>query len=93
MYAQVALLALLSTYLLLRWADATFHARRWIALAGYAAVTFLLLASHYFAVLLVPVQAAMIFQALVRKSRRRALAGATTRRTITEGIGGSWRLQ
>ena len=76
MYAQVALLALLSTYLLLRWADATRRAQRWIALAGYAAATFLLLTSHYFAVLILPVQAAMVFQALAQKSRRRALAAA-----------------
>jgi len=76
MYAQVALLALLSTYLLLRWADATVRAQRWIALAGYVAGTFLLLTSHYFAALIVPVQAAMVFQALAQKSRRRALAAA-----------------
>jgi hypothetical protein len=76
MYAQVALLALLSTYLLLRWADATLRARRWIALAGYAAVTSLLLASHYFDVLIVPVQAAIVYQALAQKNCRRALAAA-----------------
>ena len=76
MYAQVALLALLSTYLLLRWADTTVRAQRWIALAGYAAATLLLLTSHYFAVLILPVQAVMVFQALAQKSRRRALAAA-----------------
>ena len=76
MYAQVALLALLSTYLLLRWVDATLRAQRWVALAGYAAVTFLFLASHYFTALIVPVQAAMVYQALAQKSRRRASAAA-----------------
>jgi mannosyltransferase len=76
MYAQVALLALLSTYLLLRWADATLRAQRWIALAGYAAVTFLLLTSHYFAVLILPVQSAVAFQTIGRKNPRRALAAA-----------------
>jgi mannosyltransferase len=82
MYAQVALLALLSTYLLLRWADATIRAQRWIALAGYIAVTFLLLTSHYFAVLILPVQAAVAFQTIGRKSPHRTLAAAVIMLTL-----------
>jgi len=71
MYAQVGLLALLSTYLLLRWADAT-TAARWRWLAGYAATLLLLLTSHYFAPLLLPVHAAIVLQTLGQKRRGRA---------------------
>ncbi len=76
MYAQVALLAVLSTYLLLHWADCRTRARRRLYLAGYGLATLLLLASHYFALLIAPLHAVLAFQALVRRDRRRALAAA-----------------
>lgn len=73
MYAQVGLLALLSAYLLLRWADATtsLARRRW--LAGYGLALFLLLASHYFALLILPAQAVVVLMALRRRHRSLAL--------------------
>ena len=74
MYAQVALLALLSTYLLLRWADATDRVQKRIALAGYAVVVFLLLTTHYFTVMILPVQALVAFQTLGWRRPRRTLA-------------------
>ncbi len=54
MYALVALLALLSTYLLLRWsaAEPGPRARRYLSGYGLAAVT--LLSTHYLAVLVLP---------------------------------------
>lgn len=73
MYAQVGLLALLSAYLLLRWADAATPAvrRRW--LAGYGLALFLLLASHYFALLILPAQALVVLVTLRRRHRLLAL--------------------
>ncbi|MEJ5198891.1 MAG: glycosyltransferase family 39 protein [Anaerolineae bacterium] len=73
MYAQVALLALLSTYLLLRWADATVAAtrRRW--LAGYVLSLLWLLASHYFTPLILPVHALIFLQEFGRGRRGRML--------------------
>ncbi len=77
MYAQVALLALLSTHLLLRWADAVLRSEKRLALAGYVSLLALLLTTHYFAVLILPVHAAVAIQALRRSSTRRAAAAAT----------------
>jgi len=74
MYAQVALLALLSTYLLMRWADAADRVQKRIALAGYAVVVSLLLTTHYFAVMILPVQALVAFQTLGWRRTRRTLA-------------------
>lgn len=73
MYAQVGLLALLSSYLLLRWTDAVTAParRRW--LAGYAVSLLLLLTSHYFAPLLLPIHAGLVLQTLGQKRRGRAV--------------------
>ena len=73
MYAQVALLTLVSTYLLLRWADAAAGRRRRFALIGYAVAICLLLSTHYFAVLILPAHAAVVFQTLGRQRLRRAV--------------------
>ena len=73
MYAQVALLALVSTYLLLRWADAAAGRRRRLALIGYVVAICLLLSTHYFAVLILPAHAAVIFQTFGRQRPRRAV--------------------
>ncbi len=76
MYAQVGLLALLSTYLLLRWADAGTARRRRLWLAGYGFALFGLLTSHYFALLIVPPHALFVVQKPGRRSRRRAWLAA-----------------
>ena len=73
MYAQVALLALVSTYLLLRWADAAAGRRRRLALIGYVVAICLLLSTHYFAVLILPAHAAVVIQTLGRQRPRRAV--------------------
>ncbi|MCU0500149.1 MAG: glycosyltransferase family 39 protein [Anaerolineae bacterium] len=73
MYAQVALLAPVSTYLLLRWADAAAGRRRRLALIGYVVAICLLLSTHYFAVLILPAHAAVVFQTLGRQRPRRAV--------------------
>ena len=87
MYALVALLALLSTYLLLRWsaAEPGPRARRYLSGYGLAAVT--LLSTHYLAVLVLPVHAALMFQALWSRSRRRALAAAGGMLALSLGLG------
>ncbi|MGC8779344.1 MAG: glycosyltransferase family 39 protein [Anaerolineae bacterium] len=72
MYAQVGLLALLSTYLLLRWADAEKPTGRGRWLAGYGLTLFLLIASHYFAPLILPVHAAVALLTLRQRHRGRA---------------------
>ncbi len=73
MYAQVALLALLSTYLLLRWAAATTPAARKRWRAGYAPALLWLLASHYFTPLILPVHALVFLQEFGRRHRGRML--------------------
>lgn len=75
MYAQVALLALLSTYLLLRWIAMSGRCRQ-LFLAGYGLASALLLASHYFALLILPVHAGIVFRSLGSQNRRRALLAA-----------------
>jgi 4-amino-4-deoxy-L-arabinose transferase-like glycosyltransferase len=73
MYAQVGCLAILSTYLLLRWAEARERKSRISWLLGYLVVLGVLLASHYYSVLILPVQAAVVYTRLTHGSRRRAL--------------------
>ena len=93
MYAQVALLALLSTYLLLRWADTPPPWRRsW--LAGYVLTLFLLVTSHYFAVLILPMHAWIVFQTLGQRSRRRALliTAAWSAVALIPGVVALWLL-
>lgn len=76
MYAQVGLLALLSSYLLLRAVTTPQAGRRRVWLVGYGLALALLLTSHYFAPLLLPVHALMILQELGRKRRGWAVAAA-----------------
>ncbi|MCC6165817.1 MAG: glycosyltransferase family 39 protein [Caldilineaceae bacterium] len=68
-YALWALLALVSTYCLLR---ATEEGRRWWA--GYALALALFLTSHYYAVFLLPVHGLVVAAWLWGRSRRWALA-------------------
>ncbi len=76
MYAQVGLLALFSTYLLLRWADAGTAGRRRLWLAGYGIALGGLLTSHYFSLLIVPPHAVLILQEFRRRSWRWAWLAA-----------------
>jgi mannosyltransferase len=76
MYTWVALLALASTYLLLRWIEKP--RRRGLWLAGYLAALTLLLCTHYLSLLILPVHGMIFFQALRRTGSRAAwlVAGA-----------------
>jgi hypothetical protein len=74
MYAQVGFLAVLSLYLLLRWTEAVDRRARYRWLAGYLIALALLLGSHYYSVLILPVQAAFIYARLTGQRQRRALA-------------------
>jgi uncharacterized membrane protein len=73
MYTLVPFLALLSTYLLLRWREVVPGptARRY--LAWYAFTLVLLLCTHYLALLILPIHAGLIFAGLAGRSRRRAI--------------------
>ena len=73
-YTLWALLAVVSTYLLLISTEAEHRLRR--RRAGYAVTLALFLATHFFAVFLLPVHAAMIYGALAAHNRRRAARGA-----------------
>jgi hypothetical protein len=77
MYTLLALLALLSTYLLLRWGEATDQRSRRAFLAGYIGVTFFFLTVHYFAVLLLPIHALIFFFKLYQYNRRMAIMVAS----------------
>jgi mannosyltransferase len=69
MYALVALLAVMSTYFLLRWTATETGNRSY--LVAYLATMVVLLSSHFFSVLILPVHAGVVFQA----HRRRASFG------------------
>ena len=72
-YALWALLALLSTYLLLRAAERPDEkAVRWPWIAGYVAALAMFLSTHYYAVFLLPVHAVLIYRAV--RARNRLLA-------------------
>jgi len=73
MYAQVALLAILSTYLLVRWTDVGDRGSRVRWLIGYLIALVLLLSSLYYCVLILPVQAVIVYTRLPRQRRRWAL--------------------
>ena len=76
MYVPVALLALLSTYALLRWTGrpAGGPQRRYVL--GYIAATGPLLTLHYYGVLILPVHALIVYLHLARSGRRQALLEA-----------------
>jgi 4-amino-4-deoxy-L-arabinose transferase-like glycosyltransferase len=76
MYAQVGFLALLSLYLLVRWAQAGDRRSQLIGLLGYLVVMLALLSSHYYSVLVLPVQAAVVGARLIERNRRWALIAA-----------------
>jgi hypothetical protein len=61
-----------SSYLLLRWAEETDPRLRWLRLAAYGGVTLAFVSSHYFAALLLPVHGLVLVGA-VRYRRRLAL--------------------
>jgi hypothetical protein len=73
MYAQVGFLAVLSLYLLLRWTEAGDRRSRYRWLIGYLIALALLLSSHYYSVLILPVQVAFIYTRLSGQNQRRAL--------------------
>ena len=71
MYALVALMALLSTYMVLRWSEDRTPRRHWYVL-GYLLTVSLLLTAHYYSVFLLPVHAGIVYVRLA-PNRRRAL--------------------
>jgi hypothetical protein len=72
-YALWAFLALLSTYLLLRWATAESRGSRRRYMAGYVAASVAFLGTHYFSLFLLPVQALIVCWGLQGRRRRTAL--------------------
>lgn len=82
-YALWALLALISTYALLR---ATEQGGRWWW--GYAAALFMFLATHYYAVFLLPVHGLLLAAWLWGRSRRLALAALGVAAALGIAIGG-----
>ncbi len=85
-YALWALLAVLSTYLLLRATEApTFSVRRFLA---YGVTVSLFLATHYFAVFLVPVHALLLYLWLAARNRYQGLLLALGTLILGGAIGG-----
>jgi 4-amino-4-deoxy-L-arabinose transferase-like glycosyltransferase len=81
MYTIVSLLGLLSTYLLLRWREASQepNARRY--LVAYVLATALLLSTHFLSVVLLPIHAGLLLTHWWPNNRRRAIliaVGTTT---------------
>ena len=60
MYALVALMALLSTYMVLCWSEDRSPRRHWYVL-GYLATVSLLLTAHYYSVFILPLQASIVY--------------------------------
>jgi hypothetical protein len=88
-YALWALLALLSTYCLLRATEQTATEQRagrgwWI---GYAISALIFYSTHYYAVFLLPVQALLIFQWLWARSRRGAMLALAGALAAGAGVG------
>ena len=77
-YALVALLSVLSTYVLLCWRDATRRRERHLLVAAYVFLMVALLSSNYFALLILPVHALLVYCSLMPVSRRRALIGVVS---------------
>jgi hypothetical protein len=75
MYTLAPLLAVISTYALLRWSETPEGGRTRLAI-GYALSAAAMLTVHYFSVFLLPVQAALVYGSLRRQGRGRALAAA-----------------
>ena len=76
MYSLVPLLALVSTYWLLRWTGAPHGKRARLYLAAYAIALVTLLCTHFLSFLILPVHAAVIFFRLGTENRRRAALAA-----------------
>ena len=71
MYSLVALMALLSTYMVLCWSEDRSPRRHWYVL-GYLVTVSLLLTAHYYSVFILPLQASIVYVRLA-PNRRRAL--------------------
>jgi len=84
MYTLMALLALFSTYALLRSADAEGRQERRRWLVAYAVLLVALLSTHYFAVFILPVHALAICLRFWRNHRRLVIGGLV----ILLGLGG-----
>ena len=78
MYTLVALLALCSTYLLLRWAEAGSPRAAYLWLLSYAVVAALLFSTHFLALLILPVQVIVVFDRRARRNIRLAALAVVT---------------
>ncbi|MEZ4836952.1 MAG: glycosyltransferase family 39 protein [Caldilineaceae bacterium] len=92
MYTLLPVLALVTTYLLLRWREALRAVERRRFLIGYAITTLVFLVTHYFSVLLLPVHALLFFQSLYRRHRRLAwgIAVGLLLLGLLLGVAASW---
>lgn len=85
-YALWALLAVLSTYLLLRCTETPIvSGRRFV---GYGSAVLLFLATHYYAVFLMPVHAVVLYLWLAARNRRLAILAALTILILGALVGG-----
>ncbi len=75
MYTLTPLLAVVSTYALLRWDEASGRNRSLLA-GAYIGSAAALLSTHFFSVFLLPVHGIFIYSSLIRQGRRWALAAA-----------------
>ncbi len=83
-YALWALLALLSTYCLLRATEQRAGRGWWI---GYAISALMFYSTHFYAVFLLPVQALLLFQWLWARSRRGAILALASALAAGAGVG------
>ena len=73
MYSLVPFLALVSSYLLLRWGEVASRSTARRYLVGYVVALGLLLCTHYLTILILPIHAFLFFTYLAAHSRRRAI--------------------
>ncbi len=78
MYTLVPLLALCSTYLLLRWAEAGSRRDASYWLLSYVVAAGLLFSTHFLSLLILPVQIVLIFDRLARRNIRLAILTVVT---------------
>jgi len=93
MYTIAPLLAVLSTYLLLRWSAASGGQRRWL-LVAYAASLAAFISTHYYSLFLLPVHAGIVYMGLSKRSRPLAIISALALLAAGAAIGlvAVWRI-
>jgi hypothetical protein len=94
MYMLWALLAALSTYILLRWQESQDSHAQWRWLGAYFLILALFVLTQYYSVLLLPVHALIVFQRLLSTSRWKALvaAGSFLGLALILGVFATWQV-